>query len=56
MVRDGGAKRQTVVVVVVVVGDVVGDVGGRISWSSRLERAARRRLLLFLRDHADARK
>lgn len=53
MVRDGGAKRQTVVVVVVV---VVGDVGGRISWSSRLERAARRRLLLFLRDHADARK
>lgn len=52
MVRDGGAKRQTVVVVVV----VVGDVGGRISWSSRLERAARRRLLLFLRDHADARK
>lgn len=53
MVCDGGAKRQTVVVVVVV---VVGDVGGRISWSSRLERAARRRLLLFLRDHADARK
>lgn len=52
MVRDGGAKRQTVVVIVV----VVGDVGGRISWSSRLERAARRRLLLFLRDHADARK
>lgn len=52
MVCDGGAKRQTVVVVVV----VVGDVGGRISWSSRLERAARRRLLLFLRDHADARK
>lgn len=50
MVRDGGAKRQTVVVV------VVGDPGGRISWSSRLERAARRRLLLFLRDHADARK
>lgn len=53
MVCDGGAKRQTVVVVVVV---VVGDPGGRISWSSRLERAARRRLLLFLRDHADARK
>lgn len=52
MVCDGGAKRQTVVVVVV----VVGDPGGRISWSSRLERAARRRLLLFLRDHADARK
>ena len=55
MVSDGGAKRQSVVVVVVVV-VVVGDVGGRVSLSSRLERAARRRLLLFLRDHADARK